>query len=511
MTRKAFVAALFLVAALSAPKAQLTLTGVGPAGSGASIKVMTTPILSAAASTTAPSNSANRYLAPAAGQANAWQATSTTSSTPVAIPGTFSNLQVNFPTTLTQGSYNISTSVDEGAAGALNCTVGQASFTGAITTTVLTASVVTGTIMVGQTVGGSGVTGGTVITSLGSGTGGAGTYNVNNSQTVVSEAMTSVNQSCTDPTNTVHVNAGQRFEFLLTPTGTPTAQAGVVQISAQFLSDNGGESLLFAGTSATGPANNAANYMTFGGTLGTWNATETIAESVVSAPGVIDNMYVAVSASITSGSYVITLYKNGVNQNSGGPSVTITSASNTGNDLFVNTGHSISVVAGDVISVASNPSSTPTARPTKVGVRFTPTTNGNSLLFVNASVTPPSTTVGNRFINLNGVENGTNVTEANSYNIAPLTSFTIKNLYVYQQPQPGSGVTRSVTLRKGNASQALTCSVAAGTGATGTCNDTSNSYSTTQGDLLNILTTAVTGTNTALTQFAVGATAYIAP
>jgi len=55
----------------------------------------------------------------------------------------------------------------------------------------LTASAVTGTIEVGGVVAGSGVSTGTTITALGTGTGGAGTYIVNLTQTVASEAMTS--------------------------------------------------------------------------------------------------------------------------------------------------------------------------------------------------------------------------------------------------------------------------------------------------------------------------------
>ena len=47
-----------------------------------------------------------------------------------------------------------------------------------------------GTLAVGQTLSGSGVTVGTLITQLGSGTGGTGTYYVNDTQTVGSEAIT---------------------------------------------------------------------------------------------------------------------------------------------------------------------------------------------------------------------------------------------------------------------------------------------------------------------------------
>lgn len=59
-----------------------------------------------------------------------------------------------------------------------------------ISTTVLTVGgTVTGTFGVGQVISGTGVASGTRIISLGTGTGGAGTYNLNNSQTVSSTAI----------------------------------------------------------------------------------------------------------------------------------------------------------------------------------------------------------------------------------------------------------------------------------------------------------------------------------
>lgn len=66
------------------------------------------------------------------------------------------------------------------------------SFTGAITGSVLTASGVTGTIAVGQKVAGATVAAGTFISSLGTGTGGAGTYNLTTTagSPIGSEAMT---------------------------------------------------------------------------------------------------------------------------------------------------------------------------------------------------------------------------------------------------------------------------------------------------------------------------------
>lgn len=65
-----------------------------------------------------------------------------------------------------------------------------ASFTGAVSGNVLTASSVTGSILQGQAVIGTGVPTGTYVTGSGTGTGGAGTYNLSTSSVVSSESMT---------------------------------------------------------------------------------------------------------------------------------------------------------------------------------------------------------------------------------------------------------------------------------------------------------------------------------
>lgn len=66
----------------------------------------------------------------------------------------------------------------------------SATFTAAISGTVLTVSAVaSGTLAIGQTVIGAGIADGTIIQTLGTGTGGTGTYNLNTTQTVASETM----------------------------------------------------------------------------------------------------------------------------------------------------------------------------------------------------------------------------------------------------------------------------------------------------------------------------------
>lgn len=68
------------------------------------------------------------------------------------------------------------------------------SLTGSIAGNVLTVTATSGGLSVGQIISGAGVASGTVINSFGTGTGGTGTYNVNNSQTISSEPMTYVAQ-----------------------------------------------------------------------------------------------------------------------------------------------------------------------------------------------------------------------------------------------------------------------------------------------------------------------------
>lgn len=78
----------------------------------------------------------------------------------------------------------------------MNSTAVGAQVTGSITGTTLTVSAVaSGTLFVGQTIQGTGVTVLTIITALGTGSGGVGTYTVSSSQTVSSTTLYGLNFS----------------------------------------------------------------------------------------------------------------------------------------------------------------------------------------------------------------------------------------------------------------------------------------------------------------------------
>ena len=78
----------------------------------------------------------------------------------------------------------------------MNSATAGAIITGSIATTTLTVTAVTsGTLALGMTIQGAGVTANTIITAYGTGSGGAGTYTVNNSQTISSTTLYGLNWS----------------------------------------------------------------------------------------------------------------------------------------------------------------------------------------------------------------------------------------------------------------------------------------------------------------------------
>jgi len=93
------------------------------------------------------------------------------------------------------GTYTINLSQTVASVQMNSTTVG-AQVTGSISGTTLTVATVTsGTLYVGQTIQGTGVTALTIITALGTGSGGAGTYTVSTSQTVSSTTLYGLNFS----------------------------------------------------------------------------------------------------------------------------------------------------------------------------------------------------------------------------------------------------------------------------------------------------------------------------
>lgn len=300
-------------------------------------------------------------------------------------------------------------------------------------------------------------------------------------------------QACSDSSSSIAVAVGDLVSIKYVPTGTPTAQT-FVQVSVTLTGTNNGESVIFSGGPVT-PSNTAANYVTFGG-MSAATATESTVSAVVATGGVIDNMS-AKSTSSPASTVVMTLFKNGV--------ATPLTCTFSGSTCTTTAGtNAVTVSAGDLISTEScpgpysvgscAPASTPSMGNIRTSYRWRPTTSGEALAFGGTNVTTYQAGATN-WIYVNG-SGGTTTAEAAIQNITPV-AMTYKKLYSWLSIVPGGATTRTFTLRQGTgASQSntsVTCTVAS---AATTCQDSSNSYSSAAGNLIDMQTTVSATTST---------------
>ena len=176
-------------------------------------------------------------------------------------------------------------------------TPSSALFTGSISGTTLTVTAITqGTIGINQALFGANVTSETVITALGTGTGGVGTYTVNQTQTVASTLMNSaavasvLTASMSGTTMTVTASSGTLYPG-------QTIQGSTV--SANTIITAQGNASVLSQTIAAGGTGYAVNdtVTVLGGVYGTTPATYTVA--TVSA-GVVTGLTLTNAGNYTS-------------------------------------------------------------------------------------------------------------------------------------------------------------------------------------------------------------------
>ena len=177
-------------------------------------------------------------------------------------------------------------------------TPSAALFTGSISGTTLTVTAVSqGTIAINQALFGLGVTNETVITALGTGTGGVGTYTVNQTQTVASTLMNSaavasvLTASMSGTTMTVTASSGTLY---------PGQTIQGASVSANTIITSLGNSTVLSQTIATAGTGYAVNdtVTVLGGVYGTTPATYTV--STIGGSGAVTGLTLVNSGNYTS-------------------------------------------------------------------------------------------------------------------------------------------------------------------------------------------------------------------
>lgn len=296
------------------------------------------------------------------------------------------------------------------------------------------------------------------------------------------EAQSSNSWACSS-TSPVTVAAGDVVGWAFCPGAafssgacTPVTTTGATefQISATFTSTNNNEGFLVGGASGNA-SNSVANYAALGG-ASLFNATENLVSIVMPVAGTVDHLYAVPFTSPGTGTYTVSVFHNGAYV-VGNPTCTISSASAC-SDL---TADAITVAAGDTVSIQTCPgnspgtcsSNTPTAGPIHAGVRWKPTTPGQSILAT--SVAGAFSTVASVFTSVMAQGVANNGTEANTLTIAPSISggFTITDLYYCLSTDPGSAKSRTITLRDGGSSSSVAGTLTGGASQTVACGGSS--------------------------------------
>ena len=227
--------------------------------------------------------------------------------------------------------------------------------------------------------------------------------------------------------------------------------------------------LMTAGT----PSTSVTNYAGFVSTFVATNDTNVRNISPIS--GSIEGLFVVANTAPGGvASYAITLQKNG--------SDTIATCTLTGAQVSCSSSNTFSVSAGDNFSVKVVPSGSPSSSRINISSIFNSGTGGDSILYNAAD--SAATTSSNHFASIGGRlrwdDADSKVTQYCS------TSGTIRNLYALLTVAPGSGKSYDFTILKNSVATGVTCNVSE---SSTTCNDTVNSFTVVQGDLISVSST----------------------
>jgi hypothetical protein len=157
-------------------------------------------------------------------------------------------------------------------------------------------------------------------------------------------------------TFSLSLSAGDTIEISCTPTSTPsTVSAGC---SVAFTSTVGGYAMM-PGSNGSAPSTGSTNYappQNIGASWGVAEGSNDVTAAITTVT--LSKLYVELEGSPGSGKNYTYSYRRNTTSPGGTPSVQVADAATTGND----TSNSIAIADGDVWTIRSVPSGTPTAR-----------------------------------------------------------------------------------------------------------------------------------------------------
>lgn len=294
-----------------------------------------------------------------------------------------------------------------------------------------------------------------------------------------------------DLTNSFAVAAGDLVAVSCTSSAGAAASTPADWL-LRFTAANANEYPLLWG-SAAGAAAGATRYSPVQGD-GAVQTTEAAAQCVMPTGGTLSNLYVALDANMAAAGQAVTLYLNG-----SPTALTCTVASGAATASDTDAGHAVAVAAGDTVSLQWVNSGSNAPRP-RAGIKFAPTTDGESVALAGAS----GGTVNQSLTRYQSAPSGTTWTGTESARQFLVPACEVRKLYA--RAAPASGQTAAFMVRKNTADTAVTCTV---TGTATAADDTTHTDTTADGDVLAVR--LVTGATSGTVTPQAGLVLYVAP
>ena len=299
------------------------------------------------------------------------------------------------------------------------------------------------------------------------------TFGTNGTDSSLACAVSGALQNGSDIVDSSAVVAGDLVYEHVAPSGTPTITN--ITWSTQFNPTVANQYVLM-GNGA--PANNGTVYIAMGG-LGAGGSI-TNARSIIPESCTMKDLYVVLSTAPGVGkSYTFAFDDNG-GATPSAVSVTISGTNTTGNDVV----HSSTTAPGDVVVIQTSEVGTPAATTASWGIVCAPAVAGQFPFIEKDSNAVTNTT---DFLMAQAGQGS--FAAAESGRAAPLSSpspgLTLGNMYAMHSAAPGGTASYNWILRKNSASPAsgTNCTI---TGTATTCNDTVNTVSIANSDLIDL-------------------------
>jgi hypothetical protein len=325
----------------------------------------------------------------------------------------------------------------------------------------------------------------------------------NNVATALTVKITSPGTQEIDTADTVSVVAGDEISLQCAPQNSPTTTANA-HWSIMFEGSTAGESVVLSGIEGY-TSTLYAPVMTANGYSGSLSEADVL--QVMPTAGTFKKLYVLYPYGPGVGaSWKFTLRKNSVDT---ALTVTISGATASGND----TADTVSVVAGDIVTMSCVVTGSPTAQPGAISMVFAPTIDGESIIMGDSNDAAHDNTAfetnylgptdydqvytvaGNEFVDYQGGQ-------------SPPLGMILKKFYVAQTSASGAGATWKYDIRcTGDTNTGITVSISGALATTG--NDTTNTYKCVDYDRLHLGTTPTSTPTVSQTCWSV--VCYIAP